>query len=134
MKIPERYRNKSIAALKRIAVTWCHKYIRKRDEGLPCISCVNYRKLQAGHFYSAGKFPALKFDEDNIHGQCLQCNYYGSQETGAAYERNLRARIGDERVDSIIMKAQASKRMVYKWNRFTVIEAILKYQEKYKNF
>ena len=26
-------------ALLRIAVKWCHKFIRMRDEGQPCISC-----------------------------------------------------------------------------------------------
>ena len=72
------YRNKTVAQLIKIAVRHFHLYIRNRDQGKPCISCGKKTKLQAGHFYSAGKHPQLRFNEDNVHGQCLSCNYYKS--------------------------------------------------------
>jgi hypothetical protein len=51
-------------------------YIRKRDAGKPCISCNRplINKFDAGHFYAAGSNPAIRFHEDNVHGQCVHCN------------------------------------------------------------
>ena len=130
MIIPKKYTKKNLKALKNIAVQWCHRYIRKRDEGKPCVSCGKYTTLQAGHFYPAGKYGSLKFDERNINGQCYQCNIYGSNHTGAAYERELRKRIGDEEVETLHFLAKAEKRNGFKWDKFSVIEKIIKYQGK----
>lgn len=53
-------------------------YIRLRDKGLPCISCGTTAKIQyhAGHYFSAGGHPNLRFAESNVHKQCVQCNNY----------------------------------------------------------
>jgi hypothetical protein len=32
------------------------------------------KPLQAGHYWSVGARPELRFDVDNIHGQCHHCN------------------------------------------------------------
>ena len=64
------YSKKTVAQLRAIAVTHFHKYIRNRDAGQPCISCDSFTTLQAGHFYSAGNNPSVRFNEDNVHGQC----------------------------------------------------------------
>lgn len=103
-----------------------HAYIRKRDQDQPCISCGKYTTLQAGHFFSAGKYPGLRFDEDNVHGQCLRCNYFLSGNL-INYETNLRNKIGDERVDDLKFKAAQFKRTGFKWNRFFLEEIIKKY-------
>lgn len=50
-------------------------YIRNRDKDKGCISCggdVDH----AGHYFSAGQYSALRFDETNVHGQCVGCNTY----------------------------------------------------------
>lgn len=127
-KVIQKYQNKGVASLINIAVRHFHKFIRERDEGLPCISCGNYRTLQAGHFQSAGKFARLRFNEYNVNGQCKQCNFYGGMEIGASYERNLRKKIGNEEVDEILLIA--SDRTPFKWDRFTLIETIEKYKSK----
>ena len=79
----------------------CHKYIRARDKGQPCICCGEPLKpdFHAGHFLESGNNPKIRYNEDNIHGQNLDCNYFkgGSGE----YEKNLRAKIGDDRVDCL---------------------------------
>lgn len=51
-------------------------YIRLRDQYEPCISCGKtlVQKYDAGHYFNAGGHPALRFDEDNVHGQCVRCN------------------------------------------------------------
>ena len=75
-------------------------YIRKRDEGLPCISCGNIgNKFTAGHYKSAGAYPELRFNEDNCHGQCwYNCN---SNKSGniIEYRKGLIEKIGIERVE-----------------------------------
>ena len=91
------YRNKTVAQLIKIAVRHFHLYIRNRDQGKPCISCSKKTTLQAGHFYSAGKHPQLRFNEDNVHGQCLRCNYYMSANL-LNYRINLIDKIGMDRV------------------------------------
>ena len=70
--------NKSLESLKKTVVNLCHKYIRLRDVGKPCVSCkVPYKSdFDAGHCYPAGKYSNLKFNEYNIHGQCIQCNRF----------------------------------------------------------
>lgn len=51
-------------------------FIRIRDHGLPCISCGapwGYT-VNAGHYFSAGANPSLRFTEVNCHNQCVRCN------------------------------------------------------------
>jgi hypothetical protein len=42
-----------------------------------CISCgkpQHFKGSEAGHFYSVGGYPALRFDTKNIYLQCTGCN------------------------------------------------------------
>lgn len=74
-------------------------YVRKRDEGKQCISCRTFLrgKFDAGHFYSVGSYPNLRFNLDNIHGQCVRCNrdLHGNL---SEYRLRLIERLGEERV------------------------------------
>lgn len=99
-------------------------YIRKRDEGKPCISCGKPGN-QAGHYFTVKQFNALRFDEDNVHLQCAYCNKYmhGNQ---AMYRIGLVNRIGVERVSKL--EAKALKYRIWKWSP-TELENIIK---KYK--
>ena len=117
----------SIPKLIAKATTKFNKFIRERDKDMPCISCGEYRELQAGHFYSGGHYPSLKFNEDNVHGQCKRCNYFLSGNL-TEYEKNLRERIGDERVERLHFLAGYYKRTTYKWDRFFLMETINKYK------
>ena len=51
-------------------------YIRLRDKNKNCISCDKklVGKYDAGHFFSVGAYPNLRFHENNVHGQCVHCN------------------------------------------------------------
>lgn len=77
-----------------------NKYIRIRDKYKPCISCgcVTSSKWDAGHFWSAGNYPALRFNEDNVHKQCS--NYCNINRSGNLSEYRIRLieRIGEDRV------------------------------------
>lgn len=94
-----------------------HRYIRKRDEYKPCISCsVQWNDtFQAGHFYKAELYSNLKFDKDNIHGQCVRCNnFLEGNESG--YRVGLINRYGKEFVDALDKKAQSYKKESFKWD------------------
>lgn len=79
-----------------------NKYIRLRDKDKPCISCGRALKgkYDAGHFYSVGSYPNLRFNENNVHGQCVHCNQHNH---GAMIEYNLRLpeRIGQYAYDEL---------------------------------
>jgi hypothetical protein len=94
-----------------------HAYVRERDKGLDCISCyAPYNSdFQAGHFFSANSFTTLKYNLDNIHGQCVQCNLYfeGAHEN---YSLNLPKRIGQQRYNELVKLAEIDKHHSKIWN------------------
>ena len=100
-----------------------HRYIRERDTGKPCISCGTPYKpdFDAGHFYSANKFTALKFDFDNIHGQCIKCNRYNEGEF-EKYSLTLPNRIGQDRYDALVKRAKLNLKYLKKWTRTELSE------------
>jgi len=77
-----------------------NKYIRLRDNDLPCISCGTTKKKQyhAGHYRTRGHCPELIFHELNVHKQCSTCNNFKSGNI-VEYRLNLIKRIGEENVD-----------------------------------
>lgn len=78
-----------------------NRYIRERDENLPCISCNTHRThYDAGHYRSVGAAPQLRFNEDNVHKQCVHCNQHKSG-NAVEYRINLVRRIGVERVENL---------------------------------
>ncbi len=123
---------KTLSQLKAIAVTHFHKFIRNRDKDKPCISCGKYTTLQAGHYHSAGKNPVVRFNEDNVHGQCLSCNYFKSGDL-INYTYNLIDRIGKERFDKLKLQVDLSKQIRFKWDKYFLLEIIEKYRTLNRN-
>ena len=74
-------------------------FIRLRDAALPCISCGRFHEgsYDAGHYLSRGARPELRFDELNIHKQCVPCNQHLSGNI-VLYRINLLEKIGAEGV------------------------------------
>ena len=128
----ETLKKKSVAQLKKIAVTHFHKYIRNRDKDKPCISCGKYTTLQAGHFYSAGNNPTVRFNPNNVHGQCKRCNYFFSGNL-IPYKQNLINKIGQERFDKITLNVEMARKSRYKWDKLYLLEVIEKYKALNKN-
>lgn len=95
-----------------------HKYIRLRDRGESCISCgTKWRyDFQAGHFYKAELYSSIRFDEDNIHGQCAKCNIYDEGNLNN-YDLMLPKRIGVDKYNALKKKAENDKKQHFKWNR-----------------
>jgi hypothetical protein len=77
-------------------------YVRARDRGIECVSCGTpwTDTAQAGHYLSRGARPELRFELDNIHGQCVRCNMHLSGNL-LNYRIGLIARIGLERVEAL---------------------------------
>lgn len=55
-----------------------NRWVRSRDAEKPCISCGrgSYGQAHAGHFFSVGARPGLRFNEANVHLQCALCNVH----------------------------------------------------------
>jgi len=105
-----------------------NRFIRERDEGKPCISCGNWRRLEAGHYHSAGKHQSVRFNEDNVHGQCHQCNTHGHGEL-INYAKGLERKIGPVRLSALQLKVDMEKQnSSHKLSRWTLIEIIIRYK------
>lgn len=82
-----------------------NEYIRLRDYNKPCISCrapAHTFKKSAGHYFPAGSYKNLRFNEDNVHLQCwYNCN---KQRHGnlAAYLPHLINKIGEDRYKDLL--------------------------------
>ena len=116
-----------VSWLKKNAQKAFNAFIRKRDEKDGCISCGNTtRQMHAGHFKSQGGNANLRFNEDNCHKQCSQCNEKLSGNL-IEYSKNLILKIGQERVDALDLK-------VYKNYSVTELQSIIKtYKQKLKD-
>lgn len=79
-----------------------NEFVRLRDQGKKCISCptVLRGKYDAGHYYPSGTVKILTFNEDNVWGQCTQCNQHNHGNL-AEYRLGLIERIGIERVEDL---------------------------------
>lgn len=103
-----------------------NEFIRKRDEGKNCISCNKplKGKYDAGHYYPAGTYKNIRFDEFNVWGQCVACNRdkHGNLQE---YRIGLIKRLGESAVRNLD-KQRCIKR------HFTIPE-LLELKEYYKN-
>jgi len=109
-----------------------NEFIRLRDHNQPCISCGFIKPLQAGHYYPVKGYDGLRFEEDNVHGECSGCNCFDEGHL-IHYGKNLVHRIGDDRVKTLELKAQAYKMQGYKFTRGELEEKIKEYKEKIKH-
>lgn len=101
---------------------FCNPYIRARDIDSfgRCISC-NSSITQAGHRYSVGDFPGMRFWINNIHGQEISCNHFKSGNIDA-FDRGLRSRHGDKYTDDLKQQSLIYLRGGHKFYVFDVLE------------
>lgn len=111
-----------------------HEYVRTRDEGKPCISCGTPWKsdFDAGHFYKAELFSSLRFNQYNVHGQCIHCNRRLEGNLNM-YEINLPNRIGTEEFEKLKKLARDDKKNYgFKWDREELKKIRAYYRTKMK--
>jgi hypothetical protein len=105
-----------------------NKFIRERDKGQTCISCEQKpKKINAGHYFSAGGHSNLRFNEDNVHLQCEKCNQFLSGNL-LNYQIGIEKRIGGERLFKLHELAHVEK----KWTIEELQEINTVYKEKLK--
>lgn len=107
------------------------KWVRLRDEHLPCISCGGRTRLNdAGHYFDAGIYSGLIFHPDNVHKQCsYNCNkmLHGNK---ANYRIGLVKKIGEEKVRWL--EDNKDRLRNYKYTKDELLEIKKKYQLKIK--
>ena len=108
-----------------------NEFIRVRDANLGCISCDKPSdwggQWHAGHYKTVGARPDLRFNEDNVHKQCSQCNNFLSGNM-AQYRIAIIAKIGSQRVLMLETDSEAPKK--YTASDYAAIYA--EYTEKVK--
>jgi hypothetical protein len=126
------YRAKSIplSKLKSSAQREFNHYVRERDILDGCISChmpADYAgQWHAGHYRTTASAAHLRFNEDNCHKQCAQCNEHKSGNI-VAYRPRLIAKIGAARVELL-----EDDNRVVKWEREELIAIRKEYLGKWK--
>jgi hypothetical protein len=83
--------------------------------------------MNAGHFYSAGQFSAIRWDEDNVHGQCIACNNFKHGNL-LAYREGLLAKIGEKRLQRLEIRRHNESKL----DRGTLLILIDKYKNQLK--
>lgn len=106
-----------------------NKHVRQRD-GNFCISCNKEvkGKIDAGHMYSVGNYPSVRFDERNINSQCIRCNQYNGGSI-IEYRKHLINKIGLKEFEDLDKLAHQNR-------MFDIIELkelIEHYKNKLKN-
>ena len=95
-------------------------WVRERDRDKGCISCGG-NVDHAGHYFSMGHHSALRFSEDNVHGQCVRCNVFLHGNL-IEYGQGIIKRYGVPTHFGLLNK---SRNAVKKWSR-EELEAIIK--------
>lgn len=117
----------SLPQLKKRVQGVVNRYIRKRDEMKPCVSCDNGLVAHAGHYIAQGSGGALRFNEENLNGQCIHCNVWKHGNL-LEYRINLAIRIGIKKVNWL----EDHRKDMKKWTRTELLEIEEQYKEKLK--
>jgi hypothetical protein len=108
-----------------------NRFIRLRDLGNECISCSkklnDIREYHAGHYYSAGHHANIRFNEMNVHGQCIECNTHLHGNL-IKYRPKLALKIGCIELEKLDEIAYITK----KWNREELVKLTKIYKLKNK--
>ena len=116
----------------KMAQTVVNAYVRLRDINKGCITCgtdLRGRKFDAGHFFSVGAYPNIRFNLDNIHGQCVPCNQH-KHGNNAEYFIKLPKRIGLDRFNELL----EIRHKPIKYSVEELKELITEYKLKIKNY
>ncbi|KPE51247.1 recombination protein NinG [Chryseobacterium indologenes] len=133
-ELRSKYKGRSIESLIDTLQKLVNAKVRKRDSKdgyFICISCDEMKPVQqmnAGHYFAKEFYKSVRFDLDNMHGQCVRCNKYLSANL-IPYRSNLLLKIGEHRLRQLEQKAALKN---FKFSRDFLIEQIEKYKhEKY---
>lgn len=116
----------SLHAVFSLACIVFQRWIRKRDQGQPCISCNRFfAEYDAGHRYKKELYSGFVFEEELCHNQCTHCNrMLDGNEKG--YVIGLERRIGKEQAEHF--EGTKNEMREKKWTRVELNKIIEKYQ------
>jgi hypothetical protein len=123
---------KSLSQLTKEADTVMSEYVRRRDsiDGIvQCFICGRpkpWKQSQAMHFRDRDQM-SVRYDEDNVHAGCVECNCYDSGHR-VHYHDAMVERYGEERLDELIEKS----RSLAKFTRIELTLIIDVYKSKIK--
>lgn len=124
------FKAQDVKTLRRKAQEIFNKFIRIRDAEDGCISCRKPKdwdgQWHAGHYMTVGANPELRFNEDNCHKQCSQCNFFKSANL-TTYRCKLAKKIGLERLEVLEVKGKPIRLRAEDYH-----QVIAKYKEKIK--
>jgi hypothetical protein len=106
-----------------------NQFIRLRDQDKGCVSCKSHKVDHASHYYSAGKYTALRFNESNVHGACISCNYFKHGNL-IPYRVNLEKRLGKKTLELLDGVANRSTK---KWSIIELQLIEKEYKQKIKS-
>lgn len=130
-----RHKLETVPELTKKAQAAFNRFIRLRDKDKPCISCgaplrqgggLRGHLYDAGHYRSIGSAAHLRFDERNVHGQCVYCNRDLSGNI-VAYRKGLIERIGLAELERL-----ESDNTTRKWDKDELRELTAKYRKMAK--
>jgi hypothetical protein len=95
----------------KIAQQTFNKWINARDYGLPCISCQKpiTGRVNASHYFNANNHWNVRFDPENVHSSCVQCNQFLSGNLNE-YRRHLITKIGQKQFDELEERAKKTRK------------------------
>jgi hypothetical protein len=101
-KAKKEFKENDKSTLIKLAQTVVNKYIRLRDDKLPCCSCghLEGRQFHSGHYENVAGKQQLRFYTLNINKQCSICNNYLSANL-VPYRKFMIDKYGLEKVEWI---------------------------------
>ncbi len=93
-------------------------WIRERDSKEGCFTCIScFRTLpvdqmNAGHYVPVKGGSALRFNENNVNGECVRCNGFDEFHL-VGYRKNLIRKIGIKKVEQL----EKMRNDIHKWDR-----------------
>lgn len=132
LKKPKRKKHKElkefgVKELKKKADAVFSIFIRKRDKGI-CITCEKQdeiKRRQAGHYITRA-CNELRFDEKNVHCQCVSCNIFQVEKSKPIYIYKLIKLYGIEIIEEFETRRKIDK--IFKQQE--LIDIIEKYTQK----
>jgi 5-methylcytosine-specific restriction endonuclease McrA len=103
-------------------------WIRHRDSKdgyFTCISCFRtlpVEQMNAGHYVPVKGGSALRFNENNVNGECIRCNGFDEFHL-IGYRKNLIKKIGINKVEIL----ERMRNDVCKWDRTTLNHIVKTY-------
>ena len=130
----------SIESLKNKAQKIVNLFIRLRDAKIrngklyaTCLTCgrewelitaTDKRKYHSGHYFKEHQFSPVRYEHDNMRGQCSVCNKDQHGQMGI-FKRNLILEIGQERFDILNYK----RNQIKKWTALELEQVITEHKK-----